>query len=607
VSPWTLRGPYDSRISDVWVYDYDSVFALISNPGYGSYVTEWDGHEWGDAKEIPTTSLIRSIWGLGPDDIFAVGVAATVMHFDGAEWTEFNNIGLDQWNSYSSIWGTSHNNLFVVGDWAPYSSSLQRFDGEWWSGIEVPTIQGLGSVVGWSDALHSMYLTDYEGGIYGYYIVIAGADEDLDWMTYSGEYPSYISSSTSSDSTMYLSGSSGVNSQLFTYNYGGTLQTSDIDLGVSPQPGLSDIVEHEGILYGVGTTGTQIVVYMRNLESGEESNFFDSMENTTYLTSAIAVANDGSIYVGGQTMGDIGDQSWSGFVNGTDLSSYYYDPYCFDAFVMKFTPDGERLWVQVYGTPDSPLPFGNRVGERVDHIQIDKVGNVIIAGSSSKIEPFVIGDPDHGGMGVSLGNIADRGTLANGYMYIAALDESGSPQKVLGYGTGGYDIISSLEATSDGKYYLVGYSNYGAIIGGNMGTGTYDTLVMKLDSNLETIWTRYIGEPKNQIVNDAAVGLDDSLYLTGSTGGPIGGQNYAGNRDIYISHFSSEGLLLATRVLGGTQGDTGLLIEVDRSGSPVIWASVTSPLVFGYKSNSYGVMWRVGEMMVDNSAECRLR
>ena len=138
-----------------------------------------------------------------------------------------------------------------------------------------------------------------------------------------------------------------------------------------------------------------------------------------------------------------------------------------------------------------------------------------------------------------------------------------------------------------------------------MGTGTYDTLVMKLDSNLETIWTRYIGEPKYQYVRDAVVGLYDSLYVTGSTGGPIGGQNYAGSGDIDMSHFSSEGLLLATRVLGGTQGDTGLLIEVDRSGDPFFWARVMSPLVLGYKSNSYRVMWRVGEMMVDNSAECR--
>ncbi|NLE08679.1 MAG: hypothetical protein GX631_05450, partial [Dehalococcoidales bacterium] len=86
----TKYSPYTPRISDVWFWNTNCVVLLIHDPTGRHYTMKWDGSAWREEREIPSSSLIRSIWGLGPDDIFAVGVGASVYHYDGIEWTEYN-------------------------------------------------------------------------------------------------------------------------------------------------------------------------------------------------------------------------------------------------------------------------------------------------------------------------------------------------------------------------------------------------------------------------------------------------------------------------------------------------------------------------------------
>jgi hypothetical protein len=37
--------------------------------------------------DSPTTKALRSVWGTGPTDVYAVGEAGIVLRFDGSTWT----------------------------------------------------------------------------------------------------------------------------------------------------------------------------------------------------------------------------------------------------------------------------------------------------------------------------------------------------------------------------------------------------------------------------------------------------------------------------------------------------------------------------------------
>lgn len=91
---------------------------------------------------------LYDIWGSTPDNIYAVGnykgitsnLYPLLLHFDGQNWKEIMVDGMDITNAkYSSIWGTSAENIFIVGQ-IPSGTELRglilHFDGFKWSKVE---------------------------------------------------------------------------------------------------------------------------------------------------------------------------------------------------------------------------------------------------------------------------------------------------------------------------------------------------------------------------------------------------------------------------------------------------------------------------------------
>ncbi|MBE0570192.1 MAG: hypothetical protein IH618_01490 [Ignavibacteriaceae bacterium] len=104
-------GEWQSVLYDVWGTDENNVYACgsvkINDTVYG--IIKWNGNQWLPEKKI---GGLQAIIGFSNSDIWTAG--GGVWHFNGAEWEEYtyrdpvitNNI------SYSSIWGTSSNNLY---------------------------------------------------------------------------------------------------------------------------------------------------------------------------------------------------------------------------------------------------------------------------------------------------------------------------------------------------------------------------------------------------------------------------------------------------------------------------------------------------------------
>jgi hypothetical protein len=70
------------------------------------------------------------MWGSSANDVWAVGLAGTILHFDGKAWTRSTApVTDDLW----SVWGSSANDVWAVGG----HGALLRFDGKAWRKLPI--------------------------------------------------------------------------------------------------------------------------------------------------------------------------------------------------------------------------------------------------------------------------------------------------------------------------------------------------------------------------------------------------------------------------------------------------------------------------------------
>jgi len=355
----SLSGSGGKQLRDVWVADTKDVYALVGYIGH-QLGYHWDGIAW-EEKELPTNSLVRGIWGLNTGDIFAVGVAGLVLHYNGVEWTEFNNAGLDMFNSYSDIWGTSHSNLWVVGDYSPSfdASPVCHYDGEYWNCENSKSYAPLSSVVGLSAQKKDLFISNTDGEIFRYY----------EGSTQEGEEQIYLRASATDGTNTYFGGlefrgsGESITSHTFIAKYTGGL-TKDYLTDYAAD--IRDMVIKDNKLYvmGMGYDQTDAqnwkqgaLVLVRDLETSTDSQFWVIGEDGIHVDpKAIDVDVDGNIYISGRTTGSLGGAEFSGSLE-SDRPDATYEEVSFDAFVMKFSPSGETQWTRLFGKPNKANHF----------------------------------------------------------------------------------------------------------------------------------------------------------------------------------------------------------------------------------------------------------
>jgi hypothetical protein len=87
-----------------------------------------------------TTEDLHAIWGTGPDDVFAVGGAGTILHFDGTSWAPQTS------NTTQYLWGisgTSDSDIYAVGS----GGTILHYDGNEWQNIPSPVTRIITGVV----------------------------------------------------------------------------------------------------------------------------------------------------------------------------------------------------------------------------------------------------------------------------------------------------------------------------------------------------------------------------------------------------------------------------------------------------------------------------
>jgi Beta-propeller repeat len=241
---------------------------------------------------------------------------------------------------------------------------------------------------------------------------------------------------------------------------------------------------------------------------------------TTARDAAAAVSTDrgGNVYLAGLTFGSLG-----GPIGGA-----------YDAFVAKYDPAGNQIWLTQVGTLDRDL---------AGSVSTDSDGNVYIAGDTFGD----LGGPNTG--------MADA--------YLAKLDSTGHRLWVRQLGTGMGDVAKGISADGAGDVYIAGQTD-GDLGGANAGSS--DAFIARYDTNGHRQWIRQLGTTALDYANAIATDLRGNVYIAGLTDGDLQEKN-AGSSDAFISKFDSAGSRTWGTQLGTAATEQANTIAVDTNGA----------------------------------------
>lgn len=253
--------------------------------------------------------------------------------------------------------------------------------------------------------------------------------------------------------------------------------------------------------------------------------------------NGVAVDANGNIYLTGD--------SWSTSGIATLFSHQMTQAGQTDAFLVKFTPQGTRVWGTYMGGSSS---------DRANSIVIDGAGNPAIAGTTSSTS------------GIATGGAAD-GTLGGGNdAFLAKFNASGVRQWSTYLGGTGTDVGNSV--TCDGTIFFLAGTTMSAsgIASGTAHDATYsgsgfDAYLVKYSGSGQKVWGTYYGSTGTDAGNScfAETGTGN-VYLAGqstSTSGIATGGSHqqflSGGQDGFLVKFNSA----CTRQWGTYLGGSG--------------------------------------------------
>ena len=104
----TLRFTYDfSYYMDMWASGPDDYYIVADG------VVEHHNGLWrSEVQALVEAYSFIAVGGSASDDVYAVGEAGILFHYDGAAWTELHLTSRD----LKSVWAPNSTNVFIVGD-----------------------------------------------------------------------------------------------------------------------------------------------------------------------------------------------------------------------------------------------------------------------------------------------------------------------------------------------------------------------------------------------------------------------------------------------------------------------------------------------------------
>jgi hypothetical protein len=263
---------------------------------------------------------------------------------------------------------------------------------------------------------------------------------------------------------------------------------------------------------------------------------------------ALATDASGNVYVAGTTHGAI-DVATT-LASNTNKGGT-------DAFVAKFDPQGELLWV---------VQFGSAADDFIEGITLDKYGFLYVAGWTMGSMPGGVEQP-----------VAPRENANAGRadVFVAKIHTGGTLRWIKQFGTNKDDFAYGVTADRSGLVYVVGSTS--GTIDGATDPGTYsDAFLMQLDANGNKIRVTQFNVASSPLDTYAyGVAVDSStssdyIFVTGLA------RAYE-NGSLFIAKFNAwcelKTLVTAGGPRNGSDNDIGRAIAVDSKGNVIVAGS----------------------------------
>ncbi len=257
------------------------------------------------------------------------------------------------------------------------------------------------------------------------------------------------------------------------------------------------------------------------------------------IANSVAVTESGNVVIAGAFAHEleVGDESLAGA--GAD-----------NIFVVKLSPEGERLWARSFGGHDI---------DAAHYVSAGPGGRIYVTGVFRDTVSF----GEH-----TLESEGDADIFA------LALSSDGEPIWARGFGARGPDYGRAIVPHPRGVALLAEFSlevEFGDTA--LQSAGNRDLVVTLLDPDGEPIWARGFGGFYNEVGVDLAVDPAGDLIATGSFDDEVdfggGALTSAGQSDAFLLKLDSDGDHLWSRHVGGEEEDIGSSVATDRYGNVV--------------------------------------
>lgn len=288
----------------------------------------------------------------------------------------------------------------------------------------------------------------------------------------------------------------------------------------------------EGTIASKGNTDIYIIKYT----SEGEYLWSKTIGGTGVDTgSTIAVDSADNIYIGGIFQGAV--DFGGGIVNSKGTS---------DGYLVKYTTDGDYVWVKTIGETGSSFGGGN--------IYIDSSDNIYIAGHFTGTVNFGAGNQTSKGF---YDVFLVKYSIAGNYIWSKTL------------GGNGVDFAFFITGDSSDNVYITGYfdgtANFGA--GNQTSNGETDIFLVKYSSAGNYLWSKTFGGNGFDSVSSLHVDSYDNIYVAGGFRQTVnfGGGNITsgGSFDGFIAKYSSTGVYETVKTISGIGGVRVFSILID--------------------------------------------
>jgi hypothetical protein len=149
-------------------------------------------------------------------------------------------------------------------------------------------------------------------------------------------------------------------------------------------------------------------------------------------------------------------------------------------------------------------------------------------------------------------------------LVVARYDSDLNPKWIKQYGSDGYDSPYDIDESSDGSIYVTGTTS--GPLNGITIKGYHDIFVMKLDSQGEHLWTKSYGTESREVEAKMVITPDGKQYISATTDGALNGESTNGYLHAAVFKIDSEGIVEWTKLIGTGEGDRGNHLVIGETG-----------------------------------------